>query len=111
MADIYGRTPLHLAAGNGRKEVAQILVESGAEVNVADGDGRTPLHWAAKRGHKEVAQLLIENGADKDMADNEGNTPCQFLRDLSNSRFKLNELLERVQKNCALATGEKDEAC
>ena len=59
--------------------MARLLIESGAEVNVADKWSKTPLHYAADHGRKEVAQLLIESVADIDRADNEGNTPRQFL--------------------------------
>ena len=78
-------TPLHLAAKNiYGKELCQILIEHGADPNVADGDGQTPLHIAAQIAQipniygKEVSQLLIEHDADPNVADGKGITPLHL---------------------------------
>lgn len=68
-APISGRqrdhlTPLHAAAQRGRRDVAELLIARGADVNaVSDDGGHTPLHKAAIVGHTQVAELLIANGA------------------------------------------------
>lgn len=67
----YG-SPLLQAARNGHKHVVQLLLERGADPNMADHVGVTPLHYANK---KEVAQLLLGRGAEMNMADRYGNTP------------------------------------
>ena len=60
-----GATPLHRAATFGHKEIAELLIDKGADVNAVGGLlGWTPLHSAANGGHKEVAELLITKGAD-----------------------------------------------
>ena len=43
-------TPLCGAAHHGHKEVIQILLDNGADLNEADKTGMTPLHLAAKNG-------------------------------------------------------------
>ena len=43
--------------------MVQGLLDSGAEVNKADGGGNTPLHGAAYHGHTDVVQLLLARGA------------------------------------------------
>ncbi|KAJ7636552.1 ankyrin repeat-containing domain protein, partial [Roridomyces roridus] len=58
-----GNTPLHLALANGHADVAMLLIEKGADINVKDDDGSTPLHVALAKGHADVAKLLIERGA------------------------------------------------
>ena len=52
---------LHLAAS---KEVAELLIAKGADVNAKDRYGFTPLHFAAAFDRIEVAQMLIAQGAD-----------------------------------------------
>jgi cytohesin len=61
---VFGATPLHLSAEYGRSEIAQLLLDRGAEVDSIDNLGRTPLLWAATNRHAEVAQLLLSHGAD-----------------------------------------------
>ena len=39
MKDDVGLTPLHFAAGEGHKEVAELLITNGADVNVKQKDG------------------------------------------------------------------------
>jgi ankyrin repeat protein len=63
--DDFGYTPLHWAAMYGCKDVAELLLTKGAEVNAKDEDGETPLHWAARHGHKDVVELLRRHGGQK----------------------------------------------
>jgi len=53
---------LHRAAWKGHKEIAELLIENGADLNVKDDDGRTPLDWAIMRNHTEIADLLHKHG-------------------------------------------------
>jgi len=43
-------TPLHLAAGYNNLEVAEYLLENGADVNAQDKGGLIPLHNASSYG-------------------------------------------------------------
>ena len=71
-----GGTPLHYAAWEGHKEVAELLLANGADVNAKTVGGWTPLHQAAwvdvigRGGHKEIVELLIAKGADLNAKDN-----------------------------------------
>ncbi len=57
-------TPLHLAAAfNSNLEVAELLLEWGANVEAQDYHGRTPLHWAAWNAEPESVEQLLEWGA------------------------------------------------
>jgi len=57
--------PLNLASSRGAKlELVKLLVEAGAEVNMANLKGSTPLHRASKMNIIDVAEYLIQQGAD-----------------------------------------------
>ena len=51
-------TPLHETARSGRKEVVELLIAKGADVNAKDVDGKTPLNSA----EGETADLLRKHG-------------------------------------------------
>ena len=62
-----GWIPLHYAAYNGRKEIAELLISQGADMNANDVGGRTPLDLAIQsisfpKGHPETADLLRKHG-------------------------------------------------
>ena len=74
--DAYGgSTPLHVAAYYGRKEIAELLIDEGADVNVKIDEGWTPIHEAANGGNKEITGFLISEGADVNAIDAAGQTP------------------------------------
>jgi ankyrin repeat protein len=62
--DDEGRTPLHLAAEEGQKDVAKLLLAKKSEVDAKDKLGMTPLHWAVKNDKKNMAEVLLAHGAD-----------------------------------------------
>jgi ankyrin repeat protein len=58
-----GRTPLHWAAYSGHKEIAELLIGEGAEVNTIDKyTGNTALDSAILLKHTEIADLLRKHG-------------------------------------------------
>uniref|UniRef100_A0A8C5BYZ4 Poly [ADP-ribose] polymerase n=1 Tax=Gadus morhua TaxID=8049 RepID=A0A8C5BYZ4_GADMO len=75
--DTAGRksTPLHFAAGFGRREVVHFLLLTGADVHARDDGGLISLHNACSFGHAEVVTLLLHHGADANSRDNWSYTP------------------------------------
>ena len=57
------------------KDIAELLIINGANVNAKDVGGRTPLLSAIRNGHKEVAELLVIKGADVNAKDDDGLSP------------------------------------
>jgi ankyrin repeat protein len=75
-------TPLHLAAEAGNVEIAQLLINSGANLNAQDDMGRTPLHRSTSfRPNLEMIDLLIQNGVDTNILDNDGNPAVSSVVD------------------------------
>ena len=58
--DSEGKTALHRAAAEGRKNVVVQLRAAGAEVDTTDNEGNTPLTSAKNRGAPEIVGLLKE---------------------------------------------------
>jgi uncharacterized protein len=56
-------TPLHWAASSDDADVARVLIDGGADVNMPGGSIGTPLDNAIGYGCWNVARLLVERGA------------------------------------------------
>ena len=77
-ADVNGRTsarkykftPLHSAAFNGRLDIAQVLLDHGADANLEAEGGETALHTLSRGEYDSqeqgagIARLLLERGVD-----------------------------------------------
>ncbi|XP_048102871.1 ankyrin repeat and SOCS box protein 16 isoform X1 [Alosa alosa] len=71
-----GNAPLHLCNTADTYQCAELLVKSGADVNISHRQSRlTPLHMAARRGLDEHVELLITHDADVAAQNLEGETP------------------------------------
>ena len=56
---------LSIAAASGHKEITELLIANGADVNASSSFIHpTPLRGAAQKGHLEMMELLIAKGAD-----------------------------------------------
>lgn len=84
-------TPLHIAVRYGHKEVAELLLNEGANINALERRKWTPLHTAVKNGKMEVAELLLDRGANVNAVDNLDMTPLHFA--LKYNREELVRLL------------------
>ncbi|HVW98472.1 MAG TPA: ankyrin repeat domain-containing protein [Mucilaginibacter sp.] len=56
--------PLHSAAAGNYTQIARMLIENNALVNVKQQAGATALHSAAQNGNIDLLILLLEHGAD-----------------------------------------------
>ena len=51
--------------GRDHVETVRLIVEAGANVNLADGEGVTPLAHAERAGYEEIAAILVAAGASR----------------------------------------------
>ncbi|KAL6701080.1 hypothetical protein J3F84DRAFT_402945 [Trichoderma pleuroticola] len=65
--------PLYHASGSGYKQIVQMMLEAGADVDTQGSFG-TSLQIAAYRGQGEIVQMLLDNGANMDSHANSTNT-------------------------------------
>lgn len=74
-----GRTHLHMAARCGFQNVAEVLLEQGADIDARDQIQRTPLHWAASHNHQALFQFLLSKGAKSGAKDRDGNIAVALM--------------------------------
>jgi len=89
--DLTGLTPLFDAVSSGKKEVAALLIDKGADVNGKIAMGFTALHNAAGNGRYEIVELVIEKGADVNEKNDFGITPLD-MAEVSAGRDEETEL-------------------
>ena len=66
---------LTMAAISADGQIAEVLLEAGADPNFVGQDGGTPLHAAVFFGKADIVKALLAHGAKKDTMNNDGATP------------------------------------
>jgi ankyrin repeat protein len=61
-----------------QKDIIQLLLRNGAEINTLDKHGRSALHYAALHCTVETTQVLLDHGAAIDLMDDTGRKPLQY---------------------------------
>ena len=69
-----GSSPLMSAVLFDKKEMATLLIDAGAELNLQNNDGSTALHTAAFFCRTEMVKLLLESGIDQTIKNNSEST-------------------------------------
>jgi len=72
-----GTTPLQYAVrlNNGHRELAELLIASGADVNRADAHGTVPIYEVMGHTDSDILRMLIEHGVDVNARRRAGWTP------------------------------------
>ncbi|KAJ3595092.1 hypothetical protein NHX12_004397 [Muraenolepis orangiensis] len=68
-------TPLHITAGRGFADCLRLLLQRGADVELAPGGGGTALHEACESCQPECVKLLLSHGADANAVSEDGLMP------------------------------------
>ena len=96
VTDKKGDTALIKAIREGHTEkIVSMLLESGANPNIAGEYGLTALMYAAGRGHTEIVRMLLEAGADPKITDI-GGQDALYHAALGRHRDTI-DLLEKVR--------------
>ena len=75
VVNVRRETPLQLAAMTDNMEVVRMLVDGGANIDIADPvNGNRPLHNSAVNGCTNVCEFLLKHGADMDAQTDQGDT-------------------------------------
>ena len=68
-------------------DVAEALIEKGADLNAKEGNGWSALMFASMGGATECVKMLIMAGADVNCKTNEGETPLQRAEQLQEAKL------------------------
>lgn len=68
------KTPLMVAAAGGHKEIVDLFLARGANINAVDLWGFNALYLAALHAHVSIVQCLVEAGADIHHQNSQGST-------------------------------------
>lgn len=98
-----GYSALHCAAREGHVEIARLLLDHGANIEVTS-DGWHPLHTACVKDHVEIARLLLSRGANVNAAMGDGVTPLHHA--VLHGSVKLAELLLDVGAGVETCAGD-----
>ncbi|XP_033196221.1 ankyrin repeat and MYND domain-containing protein 2 [Bombus vancouverensis nearcticus] len=83
--DENGMSPLQHACYKGNKEIVQMLLDQGADVNACQHEhAYTALHFAALSGNAELCHLLMSYGARLTATNSVGRTPAQMAAFVGN---------------------------
>lgn len=94
--DGKGNTLLMLASYNGQVEMTRVLLEHGADPQIANDMGQIPLAGAAFKGNAAMTKLLIEHGADVNARMADGKTALMFA-----AMFDQTEIIDILLENGA----------
>jgi ankyrin repeat protein len=78
-------TALGIVAFGGNKELTELLIKNGANVNFQDAFGVAPIHGAARTNKLDVIKVLVENKADINLPTTTGKeTPLHYAAKYNN---------------------------
>ena len=90
-------TPLCIAIRDSHFEIAKLLIEAGADVNLGGGYFGSALHLAVVRANLLLVDMMIKRRAEVNVVDCDGNTPLHFMMNIfSKSETKYRAIAESL---------------
>ena len=96
--------PLTLSSGWLNFMAVNLLLNHGADANIAAANGYTPLHWAVMKGNQNLVKLFLEKNALVNTQNANGNSPLHTA--VSNGFFDITKLLVKKGSNVNLQNKE-----
>jgi len=92
--DFLGFNALYLAVNKGKKDIAELLLDKGANIEAHSDktEGRTPLHEAVRQGYEDIVKMLLDRGANAFALDNSGKAPLDIARE--RNRVEIGKVLQ-----------------
>jgi hypothetical protein len=75
-----GQTPIYYAIREHNAPAVKVLIESGADLEIADATERSPLYYACEFADYEIIYVLLRSGADYSPNNPDGLDPVARLR-------------------------------
>ena len=99
----YGWTALMLAAYNDYKEVCELLISRGCNVDHQDKNSDTALMKAAGSGHIPTVIYLIEAGSDHSIRNKQGKSALDFVKEKHSDKVKEVQVTQNLCHSYLLA--------
>ena len=97
-------TPLTLSSAWNNFMAVYLLLNHGADANIAVANGYTPLHWAVMKGNQNLVKLFLKKNALVNTQTADGNSPLHAA--VSNGFFDITKLLVKKGSNVNLQNKE-----
>ncbi len=82
-----------LAAYQGHRELIELFLHNGADINYRNKDGSTALIYATYQKHAECARILIDNKADVAVKDSKGASAIYWAK-----KHKMDDIVDIISK-------------
>jgi ankyrin repeat protein len=92
---MHAKTPLMAACEGGQLDIAQYLIDLGADVNGHNGSG-SALMWAVESGNAPLCQSLCEKGANANWKSDIGDNAIDFA--IKKNNREISDILKQFAK-------------
>jgi palmitoyltransferase len=99
-------TPLHYACYKGHKNVVDLLIDLGADVNAVDCENKSVLFYACVGGDVHIVKKLLIYGADKTIKDDDNKLPYDIA--VEKNKYEIAMLLKNktfITRLCSFELG------